>query len=72
MDQAQNRRLLEETRQTAERLNKLNTFMASDTFPDLPRKDKKLLYKQQRTMSKLVEVLGRRLARAKTKFSHAD
>ena len=64
-------RLLEETQQTAGRLNKLNQFMAGDLFPTLPREDKDLMYEQQRAMSTLVQILGKRLERNKTKFVHA-
>ena len=63
-------RLLNETRGRASDINKLNTFMKGDVFPTLKRKDKKLLYRQQRILSKLVETLGRRLERANTKFTH--
>lgn len=64
-------RLLEETQQTAGRLNKLNQFMAGDLFPTLPREDKDLMYEQQRAMSTLVQILGKRLERSKIKFVHA-
>lgn len=63
-------RLLHETQFNAENLNKLNRFMGSDEFPKLPRADKKLLYKQQRIMSRFVEILGRRLERAGRQFEH--
>ena len=63
-------RLMEETRNTAGRLNKLNAFMASDQFPGLPREDKDLLYSQQRVMSRYVQILGKRLERAGAQFSH--
>jgi hypothetical protein len=63
-------RLLVETQETAARLNKLNTFMASDNFPKLPREDKDLLYSQQRVMSKYVQILGKRLERAGQQFHH--
>ena len=53
-------RLFEETIETAKRLNKLNKFMATETFYNLTRDTKDLLYEQQRTMSKLVEILGKR------------
>jgi len=53
-------RLQEETVETAERLNKLNKFMTTEHFYKLPRVEKDLLYEQQRTMSKLVQVLGKR------------
>lgn len=63
-------RLLIETQETAGRLNKLNAFMAGEVFPTLPREDKDLLYSQQRTMSKLVQTLGKRLERANVQFAH--
>ncbi len=63
-------RLLEEARDLADRFNKLNTFMAGDVFPTLPREDKDLLYEQQRAMSSLLQILGKRLERAGTQFSH--
>lgn len=55
-------RLLDETRQVTSNLNKLNAFMASDVFPTLDQVEKDLFYTQQRTMSKLVQTLGKRLA----------
>lgn len=63
--------LLTETQETAERLNKLNAFMATDAFPKLEREDKDLLYSQQRVMSKYVQILGKRLQRAGEVFKHA-
>lgn len=65
-------RLLTETQETAARLNKLNTFMAGPIFPTLAREDKDLLYEQQRTMSTLVQILGKRLERAGQPFQHAQ
>lgn len=67
----QRSRLLAETQETAGRLNKLNEFMANPAFPKLPRKDKDLLYSQQRVMSKYVQILGKRLERAGEVFEHA-
>lgn len=67
----QKARLLTEAQETASRLNKLNTFMASDAFPALAREDKDLLYSQQRVMSKYVQILGKRLERAGRKFEHS-
>lgn len=64
--------LKEETRETATRLNKLNHFMATNAFPKLPREDKDLLYAQQRTMSKYVQILGKRIERAGETFTHKD
>ena len=63
-------RLLIETRQVASNLNKLNAFMASDVFPTLDQVEKDLLYTQQRTMSELVQTLGKRLAYSGAQFSH--
>ena len=71
MSPEQKARLLEETRETAGRLNKLNTFMAGDVFPTLARADKDLLYEQQRVMSQYVQILGKRLERAGQQFSHS-
>jgi hypothetical protein len=72
MNEEQKQRLLAETRETAERLNKLNSFMATDAFPKLPREDKDLLYSQQRVMSEYVQILGKRLERSGETFSHAS
>jgi hypothetical protein len=72
MNPEQKIRLFTETQEVAERLNKLNTFMASDVFPKLPREDKDLLYSQQRVMSKYVQILGKRLERAGQQFKHAE
>ena len=63
--------LLQETRDVATRLNKLNAFMATDDFPKLSQEDKDLLYEQSRAMSRYVQILGKRLTRAGTQFSHA-
>lgn len=71
MNLEQKARLLAETQETADRLNKLNTFMATDAFPKLPREDKDLLYSQQRLMSEYVQILGKRLERAGQQFEHA-
>jgi hypothetical protein len=72
MNEEQKARLLTETQETAERLNKLNTFMATEHFPKLPREDKDLLYSQQRVMSEYVQILGKRLERAGEQFKHAN
>lgn len=58
-----------ETQETADRLNKLNTFMGGAVFPRLAREDKDLLYAQQRVMSQYVQILGQRLERAGVQFS---
>lgn len=70
MNEEQRARLLQETQETAERLNNLNAFMGSPAFPSLPREDKDLLYSQQRVMSKYVQILGKRLERAGQQFEH--
>ena len=64
------KRLLEETRQEAIKLQKLNEFMSGDVFPTLPREKKTLLYKQCRIMNSFVEVLGERLELENIQFSH--
>ena len=72
MTEEQKDRILTETQETAERLNKLNAFMAGSAFPKLPREDKDLLYSQQRVMSEYVQILGKRLERAGQQFTHAE
>jgi len=64
-------RILQETRVVAGNLNKLNTFMASEAFPDIDREAKDLLYEQQRAMSTYVQILGKRLEIMGRKFSHS-
>lgn len=71
MNEEQKQRLLAETRETAERLNKLNAFMATDAFPKLYREDKDLMYTQQRVMSEYVQILGKRLERTGETYTHA-
>jgi hypothetical protein len=66
------KRLLEETRNEATKLNKLNVFMASNEFPKLTRIEKTLLYRQCRIMNEFVEVLGLRLENYKIQFSHKE
>lgn len=70
MTKEQRARLLTETQETAARLNGLNSYMAMGEFPTLERKDKDLLYSQQRTMSKYLQILGKRLERAGKQFEH--
>lgn len=57
-----NDRLLVETQQLANRFNRLNTFMHSKMFNTLSRSEKDLMYKQQRAMSKYLQILGQRLS----------
>ena len=63
-------RLLEETRELAIKLNKLNEFMASDKFIELDRENKDLLYEQQRNMSTYLQILGKRLELLGIEFTH--
>jgi hypothetical protein len=63
-------RLLVEAQDTAERLNYLNIFMGSAHFPVLSREAKDLLYAQQRSMSKYVQILGQRLESLSSGFTH--
>ena len=72
MNEEHKARLLTETQETANRLNLLNTFMATDSFPKLSREDKDLLYTQQRVMSKYAQILGKRLERAGAQFEHTS
>ena len=71
MPQQQTENLLKEAQQTAARLNELNSCMASDVFPTIPRVDKDLLYSQQRVMSEYLQILGKRIERAGAQFEHA-
>jgi len=70
MTKEQQDRLLTETQETAERLHRLDTFMAGNAFPKLGREDKDLLYSQQRAMSEYIQILGKRLERAGLTFVH--
>ncbi len=63
-------RLLIETQNLAENLNKLNSFMPSQFFIDLDRVNKDLLYEQQRAMSTYLQILSKRLELANIKFKH--
>ena len=65
-------RLLIETQNRAEELNKLNTFLASPKFLELDRENKDLLYWQSRTMTTLVQVLGKRLEYNGIEFKHKN
>lgn len=71
MDQEQKSRLIAEAQETANRLNKLNSFMSGDVFPTLLRENKDLLYSQQRVMSEYVQILGQRIEIAGLQFKHA-
>jgi hypothetical protein len=65
-------RLLEETQELADKLNKLNQYMASPSFLELDRENKDLLYWQNRTMTTYVQVLGKRLEHNGIKFKHKE
>lgn len=56
-------RLKKERLELADKLNKLNTFMSTDKFYNLPREDKDLLYDQNIHMTKYLQVLGKRCER---------
>ncbi len=62
-------RLLIETRELAEKTNKLNDFMRTKCFVDLDRENKDLLYKQSRLMNEYLQVLGQRLEILGKKFT---
>ena len=66
------KRLLEETREEANKLNKLNQFLAGDIFSTLTREEKDLLYEQSRIMNSFVQVLGKRLELHGIKFTHKE
>lgn len=53
-------RLADETIQLAEKCNKLNDYMRTQAFYELPRIDKDLLYEQYHAMLKYLQVLGKR------------
>ena len=53
-------RLAYETMQLAEKCNKLNDYMRTQAFYELPRIDKDLLYEQYHAMLNYLQVLGKR------------
>lgn len=57
-------RLKAEAVQLADRLAKLQSFLASETFAGLPADDKNLLREQASAMTHYTNVLSRRLVRA--------
>jgi len=65
-------RLLEETQELSTKLQKLNEFMASETFIKLSRVEKDLLYEQARVMNSYVQILGKRLEFYNIKFTHKE
>jgi len=62
-------RLLIEAQELAVKTNALNDFMRTQTFVNLDRKNKDLLYKQSRLMNEYLQVLGQRLEILGDKFS---
>jgi hypothetical protein len=54
-------RLLIEAQELAVKTNALNDFMRTQSFVDLDRQNKDLLYKQSRLMNEYLQVLGQRL-----------
>ena len=54
-------RLIEETEELAQKTNKLNDFMRTQKFYELPRPHKDLLYEQYHAMLNYLQVLGKRL-----------
>ena len=65
-------RLLTEAQELAVKVNALNDFMRTQTFVDLDRQNKDLLYKQSRLMNEYLQVLGQRLEILGEKFSFKD
>ena len=65
-------RLLEETQELATKLNKLNEFMASETFIKLSRVEKNLLYNQVATMNSYIQILGTRLEYYNIEFKYKE
>ena len=53
-------RLKQETLELMEKTNKLNDYMRNKPFYHLPRRDKKLLYRQYHAMLDYLELLGER------------
>ncbi len=47
---------------------KLQAFFATETFPSLSREEKDLLYEQERLMSRYIQLLGKRIELAGSKY----
>lgn len=62
-------RLLIEAQELAVKVNGLNDFMRTQSFVDLDRENKDLLYTQSRLMNEYLQVLGKRLEILGKKFS---
>jgi hypothetical protein len=54
-------RMVQETKELATKLNKLNLYMSTRHFYLLPSDKKDLLYEQSRVMSQYLQILGKRL-----------
>jgi hypothetical protein len=65
-------RLLIEARELAAKTNSLNDFMHTQSFVDLDRQNKDLLYSQSRVMNKYLQILGKRLEVLGSKFTFND
>lgn len=61
-------RLKLEAKELSEKLNKLNSFMSTNSFVELDRPNKDLLYEQSRCMSVYLQLLGKRLELNGSKF----
>ena len=61
--------LLTEAQDLAIKTNALNDFMRTQTFVDLDRENKDLLYKQSRLMNEYLQILGQRIELLGEKFS---
>lgn len=54
-------RLLDETKELASKLHKLQDYMRTEPFYFLGRVEKDLMYEQERTMNAYIQILGKRL-----------
>lgn len=72
MDESFKKRLLNEAQELAQKTNKLNDFMRTQSFIDLDRKNKDLLYRQSRVMNEYLQILGTRIEILGGKFEHCD
>ena len=62
-------RLLIEAQELATKTNALNDFMRTQSFVNLDRQNKDLLYIQSRLMNEYLQILGQRLEILGDKFS---
>lgn len=54
-------RLKQECKELIEKVNKLNSFKATEEFYKLPRIQKDLMYEQSRLMDRYIQILGHRM-----------